>query len=278
MTLTQDSKHILHFGVLGESLPHTLSPEIHAYLLAQQQISGTYEKYEMNREALAGLFSWMDTQQITGLNVTIPYKEVLYRMVDVLDDAAKEIGAVNTIWRKDGISYGYNTDYIGVTSMFEKAGVDLAGKDIVILGSGGACRALIYGFHQKGAKTITVSARNESAKCALKKSFPYIALGRLDDIPAGDILINTTPVGMYPNMGVSPVGTEVLTRFQIAADIVYNPLVTEFLRLARENGLQIVTGLMMLVDQAIGSEEIWLQKKLDYHMGDDIHDELAKRF
>lgn len=268
----------LHLGVLGEKLGHSLSPEIHADLLRQQNISGTYEKYEMNREEVAGLFSWMDERHISGLNVTIPYKEVLYRMVDVLDDAAKEIGAVNTVWRKNGISYGYNTDYIGVTSMFEKAGVDLSGKDIVILGSGGACRALIYGFHQKGAKTITVSARNESAKCALKESFPYIALSTLDDIPGGDIIINTTPVGMYPNTGISPVNADVLSRFQVASDIVYNPLVTEFLRIAQENGLQIVTGLMMLVDQAIGSEEIWLEKKLDYHMGNAIHDELAKRF
>lgn len=278
MVITQDSKYTLHLGVLGEKLAHTLSPEIHAALLRQQEITGTYEIYEKNREELAGLFSWMDEQHICGLNVTLPYKEVLYHMVDVLDDAAKEIGAVNTVLRKDGISYGYNTDHIGVTSMFEKAGVDLSGKDIVILGSGGACRALIYGFHKKGARTITVSARNASAQSALKESFPYIELSALDNIPSGDIIINTTPVGMYPNTGISPVGADVLGRFLIAADIVYNPLVTEFLRLARENGLQIVTGLMMLVDQAIGSEEIWLKKKLDYHMGDAIHDELAKRF
>lgn len=275
---TDMGQNDLHLGVLGERLAHTLSPEIHADLLKQQHISGTYEKFEMTREEVAGLFSWMDEHHISGLNVTIPYKEVLYRMVDVLDDAAKEIGAVNTVLRKDGISYGYNTDYIGVTSMFEKAGVDLSGKRIVILGSGGACRALIYGFHEKGAGAITVSARNESAKCALKESFPYIALSTLDDIPGGDIIINTTPVGMYPNTGISPVNADVLSRFQVAADIVYNPLVTEFLRIAQENGLQIVTGLMMLVDQAIGSEEIWLGKKLDYHMGNTIHDELAKRF
>lgn len=269
---------ILHFGVLGEKLGHSLSPEIHAKLLKQQGLCGTYEKYEMSRKEVEHLFAFMDERHITGLNVTIPYKEVLYRMVDVLDSAAREIGAVNTVWRKNGVSYGYNTDYIGVTSMFEKAGVNLSGKDIVILGSGGASRALIYGFHQKGAKTITISARNEAAKCALKESFPYIGLSTLDNIPSGDIIINTTPVGMYPKVGVSPVDASVLTRFQIAADIVYNPLVTEFLRLAKENGLQIVTGLMMLVDQAIGAEEIWLEKKLNYHMGDKIHEELAGRF
>lgn len=269
---------ILHFGVLGDKLAHTLSPEIHANLLKQQGICGTYKKFEMNRDEVNDLFLFMDERHISGLNVTLPYKEVLYHMVDVLDDAAQKIGAVNTVWHKNRVFYGYNTDYIGVTSMFAKAGVDLSGKDIVILGSGGASRALIYGFHQKGAKTITISARNESAKCALKESFPYIGLSTLDDIPSGDVIINATPVGMYPNVGKSAVDASVISRFAIAADIVYNPLVTEFLRLARENGLQIVTGLMMLVDQAIGAEEIWLEKKLDYHMGDKIHDELAGRF
>lgn len=275
---TNDTNSILRLGVLGGKLAHTLSPKIHADLLKQQGIRGTYEKYEMTRTEVDGLFSFMDENGITGLNVTLPYKEVLYHMVDVPDDAAEKIGAVNTILRKDGVSYGYNTDYIGVTSMFAKAGVDLSGKDVVILGSGGASRALIYGFHQKDAKTITIAARNEAAKRALKESFPYIETSTLENIPSGDIIINATPVGMYPNTGKSAVDAPVISRFAIAADIVYNPLVTEFLRIAEENGLKIVTGLMMLVDQAIGAEEIWLEKKLDYHMGNKIHDELAGRF
>lgn len=273
-----ENKSILHLGILGEKLGHSLSPEIHADLLKQQQIPGTYEKYEMTQEEVSHLFDFMKENELTGLNVTIPYKEVLYKMVDVLDDHAKEIGAINTVLLKNGISYGYNTDYLGATSMLKKAGFDLTGKDVVILGSGGACRALIYGFHLEGASSVTIAARNEKAKQTLQEQFPYIRTCTLNDIPSGDLIINTTPVGMFPNTGVSPVGGDVIRRFTTAADIVYNPLVTEFLRLAREEGLQIITGLMMLVDQAIGSEEIWLDKKLDYTMGNRIHDELAKRF
>jgi shikimate dehydrogenase len=269
---------ILHFGVIGEKLGHSLSPEIHADLLQQQGIAGTYEKYEMNREEVNQIFDFMKERQITGLNVTIPYKEALFQMVDVLDDHAEQIGAVNTVYLKDGISYGYNTDYIGVTSMLSKAGVDLNGKHIVILGSGGACRALIYGFHLKGAASVTIAARNTAAKQTLKEAFPYIRTCTLQDIPSGDLIINTTPVGMYPNTGKSVVGADVLRRFSVAADIVYNPLNTEFLRIARSEGLQTVTGLMMLVDQAIASEEIWLEKKLDYQIGSRIHDVLAARF
>ena len=273
-----ENKSTLRLGVLGEKLGHSLSPEIHADLLKQQHIDGVYEKYEMTRDEVTHLFDFMKANELTGLNVTIPYKEDLYQMVDVLDSHAKEIGAVNTVLLKDGVSYGYNTDYIGVTSMLEKAGFDLTVKNVVILGSGGSCRALIYGFHVKGAASITIAARNPKAKQELQDAFPYIHTCTLDDIPSGDLIINTTPVGMFPNTGVSPVGPEVLRRFTTASDIVYNPLVTEFLRLAKEEGLQIVTGLMMLVDQAIGAEEIWLDKKLDYTMGNSIHDELAKLF
>lgn len=278
MNTNMNNEDILHFGLLGEKLGHSLSPEIHTDLLKQQNLRGTYEKYEVSQENVSHIFEIMKENKLTGLNVTIPYKEVLYRMVDVLDEHAKEIGAVNTVFLKDDISYGYNTDYIGVVSMFKKAGIELAGKQIVILGSGGASRALIYGFHLEGASRIIIAARNKEARERLRSQFPYICTCGLDEIPSGDIIINTTPVGMFPNTGVSPVDASVVRRFRIASDIVYNPLITEFLHIAQEEGLQIVTGLMMLVDQAIGSEEIWLEKTLDYQMGNPIHDKLAEQF
>lgn len=269
---------MLNLGVLGKKLGHSLSPEIHADLLKQQQIQGIYKKYEMDENEVLNILEVMKAENILGMNVTIPYKEVVYRLVDVLDPHAKEIGAVNTILKKNGIFYGYNTDYVGAVSMFKKADVDLPGKKIVILGSGGAARALIYGFHLENASKITVAARNKEAALQLKERFSYIEVCPLSGIPAGDIIINTTPVGMYPKTGESPVGPSVIRQFKTAADIVYNPLNTKFLSLAKKEGLQTVTGLMMLVDQAIGSEEIWFGKRLDYNMGNSIHDEIAKQF
>lgn len=268
----------IKLGVLGEKLPHTLSPEIHKNLLLQQKIDGEYKVYEMNREEVQTLPVFMEEHNLLGLNVTIPYKEVVFPMMDHLDASAEQIGAINTIHRKDGKLYGYNTDYIGVLSMFQKAGIDLKDKSIVILGSGGAAKGLIYGFHTAKASQIIVAARNETEKVRLVERFPYLKTCALDDIPDGDIIINTTPVGMYPNTGKSVVDASVIRRFQIAADIVYNPLMTEFLKIAQTHGLQIVTGLMMLVDQAIGAEKIWLHKEMDFSMGNKIHDILAKRF
>lgn len=276
--MNTETTDTIHLGVLGKTLGHSLSPEIHEDLLKQQNIRGSYQKYEMDEQEVRQILDVMKKEHVIGMNVTIPYKEVVYRLVDKLDEHAEAIGAVNTILIEDGVSYGYNTDYIGIISMFHKAGVSLAGKDIVILGSGGAAKALIYGFHLEGAASITVAARNEKAITCLKELFPYIHTCTLTDISTGDILVNTTPVGMYPHTGESPVGPSIIRQFKIAADIVYNPLITEFLKIAREEGLKIVTGLMMLVDQAIASEEIWLHKKLDYNMGNKIHDELAKQF
>lgn len=276
--MNTETTDTIHLGVLGKTLGHSLSPEIHEDLLKQQNIRGSYQKYEMDEQEVRQILDVMKKEHVIGMNVTIPYKEVVYRLVDKLDEHAEAIGAVNTILIEDGVSYGYNTDYIGIISMFHKAGVSLAGKDIVILGSGGAAKALIYGFHLEGAASITVAARNEKAITCLKELFPYIHTCTLTDISTGDILVNTTPVGMYPHTGESPVGPSIIRQFKVAADIVYNPLITEFLKIAREEGLKIVTGLMMLVDQAIASEEIWLHKKLDYNMGNKIHDELAKQF
>lgn len=269
---------MLRFGILGEHLPHTLSPELHADFFRQQGIDAVYTVLERSKEDVVHILEEMKEHQITGINVTIPYKETLYHMVDVVDPHAEQIGAINTVMQKNGMFYGYNTDYLGAASMFHKAGVSIKGQKVVLLGSGGASRALIYAMHIEGASKITIAARNEQAKQALKDQFPYIQTCDLDKIPAGDILINTTPVGMYPKTGVSPIPSSVFQYFSVAADIIYNPFITEFLRLAQQAGLQIITGLMMLVDQAIASEEIWLDKTLDYTMGTEPHDRLAKRF
>ena len=268
----------LRFGVLGEKLPHTLSPQIHRELFHLQGVEAEYSVYELSGKQVDKLPTFMEAEGLRGLNVTIPYKETVYPLMTRVEDAAQEIGAINTILRKDRELWGYNTDYIGVLSMFKKANVDLQSKEIMILGSGGASRALIYACHLAGASKITVAARNEKARSVLELRFPYLQTCSLEHIPSGDILVNTTPLGMYPKTGESVVNASVIRRFHTAADIVYNPLITEFLSIASHEGLQTVTGLMMLVDQAISAQELWLDKKLDYSMGNQLHDGLAEKF
>jgi len=272
----------IQFGLLGEKLGHSLSPQIHDFLLEKQGLIGNYKLYELEKEALHEVFQMMEKKGILGLNVTIPYKETLFNMVDQVDEHAQNIAAINTIKLENGITYGYNTDYLGAFSMLKKAQVDLKEKDVLLIGSGGAAKALIYALHLAKARNITVGGIDLSALQNLKKQFPYIETVTMaelkDSSKQGDIIINTSPVGMYPKIEDSPVDERVLKNYKTAVDIVYNPLYTRFLTMAKDCGLKTVTGLMMLVDQAVAAQEIWLNKPLDYAWGSQIHENLKERF
>jgi len=266
--------HPIKLGLVGKSLSHSLSPQVHSCILDKLGILGTYEKIEVSEDEVPGLIPMMRRENFLGLNVTIPYKETLFHFVDECDSHAKNIGAINTIKIKDGVSYGYNTDYLGVIHMFRNTHVPLQGKDIVILGSGGSTKALIYAFHLEDAGSITVAARNPKSSQVLKEQFPFIELRSLNELinksSEGDIIINTTPVGMFPKVDESPVPENTLENFKVAGDIVYNPLMTKFLTLAKKQNLKIVTGLSMLIHQAIAAEEIWLNQKIDSGMSKEI--------
>lgn len=266
---------MIHLGVLGERLSHSLSPDINQYLMKEEQIQGSYHVLEMEKQDVPKVPELMRMLNIRGLNVTIPYKEDMMKYVDEISNPAREIGALNTICLKDGKTYGYNTDYIGILRMFRQNGVELQDKEVQILGNGGAARAVIVAFHDAGAKKITVAGRRKGALQELQTDFPYIQTVSYEEIGRGDIIVNTTPVGMYPKTGVSVVGKEVIQKFHVAADIVYNPLETEFLKIAKEEGLQIVTGLRMLIDQAIGSHEIWFGHEIKKDISEEIHKKLA---
>ena len=266
-------------GLLGKELSHSLSPEIHQYLLKTENIPGIYEKYEISEEELSQVIPMMKKEHILGLNVTHPYKEILFHLVEKVDHHAKVIGAINTIKIKKGISYGYNTDYLGAIHMFRNANVSLKDKSIFILGSGGSAKALIYALQLENADKITVVARNQLACTALKEQFPFIDIYDLvnfiQETPTGDLIVNTTPIGQFPNIDPSPVPENVLGNFKVACDIVYNPLMTQFLTLAKKQNLNIITGLSMLINQAIAAQELWFEREIDYKRSEEIEKSLT---
>ena len=268
-------------GLLGKKLTHSLSPEIHQYILNAENILGVYEKYEIPEEKISQVIPMMKKKHILGLNVTIPYKEILFHLVDKVDHHAKAIGAINTIKIKEGVSYGYNTDYLGAIHMFRGDKVFLKDKNIFILGSGGSAKALIYAAHLENADKITVVARNQTACAALKEQFPFIEIydykNFIKEAPAGDLIVNTTPVGQFPDINHSPVPENVLVNFKTACDIVYNPLVTRFLTLAENQSLKTVTGLSMLINQAIAAQEIWFEREIDDRLCKEIEDFLERK-
>ena len=228
----------MEYGLLGERLGHSFSPQIHRDLAGYD-----YQLLPTPPEAVEDLFA---RRAFQGLNVTIPYKQTVMPLCDEIDPRAAAIGAVNTVVNRGGRLTGYNTDIDGFLYMARRAGVDMAGKKVVILGSGGTSRTARAAAGELGAREIvTVSRHGEDN---------YQNLSRHAD---AQVLVNTTPVGMYPNWGQSPVSLESFPALEGVLDVVYNPLRTALLLQAEERGLPCSCGLPMLVAQAKRAAELF---------------------
>lgn len=242
-------------GLIGEKLSHSLSPEIHRGIFKELGIKGSYSLFEVSKEQSNNIGSSIRTLNIHGVNVTIPYKKVVLEQLDEISIEAKNIGAVNTIENKNGILKGYNTDYYGFGKMLERFSVNIENKTVVILGSGGASKAVEQYVRDSRCKKLIIATRKRTSENYLRNC-EIVTYEELKDIK-GDVLINTTPVGMYPNVDYSPVEKDVIENYDTLVDIIYNPIETKFLRYGRELGKSTIDGLYMLVGQAIKSEEIW---------------------
>ena len=235
----------MKFGVLGKSLPHTYSPQIHKEFADYE-----YTILERTEEQVRAIFE--GAENLDGFNVTIPYKKLAASLCKELSPAAKEIGAVNTVVALPGGGFsGDNTDVFGFTFMLTNAGIDVAGKNCLILGTGGASAAVNYALKQMGAGSINFCSRTGQ-----------INYENVYQVAAGtQIIINTTPVGMFPEIDNSPVDLSQFKNLEAVADIVYNPSRTKFLQQAQELGLKTAGGLSMLVAQAWQASRIFKGEK-----------------
>lgn len=258
----------MKMGVLGEKLPHTLSPAIHQKILKKIGKEGAYGVYEKTADELDAFFKEVRAGGYLGLNVTIPHKINVMAYLDELSGEAKNIGAVNTVHVRDGRLTGHNTDYFGFGYMLKKAGIDPRGKKACILGAGGAAKAVAVYLRDAGAAVKVISR----SCLAVKPGFEGFELAGYDQI-AGDILVNTTPIGMSPDAESSPLLKEELAGFEAVADIIYNPRQTKLLRFAQELGIHHAGRLSMLVAQAVKSQEIWQQMKIPEGLIDAIAEE-----
>lgn len=264
----------MKYGLLGARLEHSLSPQIHQEVFRQLGIEATYELIEVPTEKLADKVAEL-RKNYRGLNVTIPHKVAVMDSLDYIAAEARAIGAVNTILFKDGRASGFNTDYFGFARLLEHNGLVPEGKDVCVLGTGGASRAILQCVKDKQAHSITVISRViENAPEDIRAHYTvktYEDLKALD----GDLLINCTPVGMFPNVEASPVDGAVMEHFAAAVDIIYNPSETKFMKLARQQGKPAVNGLFMLVAQAVAADEIWLERQLDAGLIANVTDTIA---
>ena len=245
------------YGLLGKKLAHSVSPLIHKMIFEELKIEGDYRLFEVESQALKDKIYEFKSSNIKGLNVTIPYKIEIMEYLDEISEEANKISAVNTIAFEDGKLKGYNTDYYGFGMLIQKNKIEISDKNAVILGSGGASKSVYQYLLDNGINQITIVSRDKSKAQALFKNCNVISYQELEYIEFGDLIINCTPVGMYPDINSSPVEKAIVRRFSAAVDLIYNPKETVFLKYANEIGIKSVNGLYMLVGQAVKAQEIW---------------------
>lgn len=252
------------FAVLGQSLPHTWSPYIHNSLFDAAGLDAVYLPVAVPPERL-GSVTDVFRSCFSGFNVTIPYKEKILPFLDDIDEAAQVCGAVNTVEIRNGRMIGHITDGLGMLRAIEERGVETHQADVLILGGGGAGRVAGYAFLSRGGR-VTFAVRDAQKGNALAHALAQTqqdGLRRLSVRPladcaeAHDILINCTPVGMYPHVDACPVSADAIARCRAVFDAVYNPRETRLLTLARQNGLPAIEGLGMLFYQAVEAQKFW---------------------
>lgn len=232
------------YGLLGEHLPHSFSPQIHLALG-----NGNYHLFEVPPEGLEG---FMKEHNFKGINVTIPYKKAVIPYLDEISPEAVKIGAVNTITVCDGRLYGENTDYFGFSYMLEKSGICVRDKKCLVLGNGGASATVRTVLCDTGAgEIVTISRKGDN-------NYNNLYLHK-----DAEIIVNTTPVGMYPNNLKTLVNLDDFNRLSGVLDVVYNPLKTGLILDAEERGIPVSSGLSMLVAQAVRAHEIFFDTTLD---------------
>ncbi|SMD06648.1 shikimate dehydrogenase [Sporomusa malonica] len=254
-------------GLLGWPLSHSLSPAMHNAAFAASGLDFVYLPLPTPPEALAHAVAGLRALGFVGVNVTIPHKVTIMEYLDEIDISAKLVGAVNTLVIKENRLIGYNTDANGYISSLRLAGVDIEGKQAVILGAGGAARAIVAGFIGNDIAAVTIGARDKTKADGMARLFTGntpvsgVAWDKSDFARAlsqADIIVNTTPLGMYPNTASQPpVPWEQLKPAAVVSDLVYNPLNTEFMAEATRRGHKTIGGAGMLVEQGALAYSLW---------------------
>lgn len=244
----------MEYGLIGEKLGHSFSKDIH-------NLIGNYN-YELKEISCENLDSFMKNKDFKAVNVTIPYKQSVIPYLDKIDDAAKQIGAVNTIVNKKGKLYGYNTDFYGMKALFKKINLEVANKNVLILGTGGTSKTAVALAQNLGAKTICKVSRNANKEQA-EDEIPVISYEKALEKKETNIIINTTPCGMFPKTDEIPVSLEKFENLEGVVDAIYNPNCTNLILEAKARNLKAEGGLFMLVMQAVKAAEYFFDKPIE---------------
>lgn len=249
----------MEYGCIGEKLTHSFSKIIHSKI-------ADYD-YELKEIETGDLDAFMKAADFKAINVTIPYKQAVIPYLYEISDTAKKIGAVNTIVNKDGKLYGYNTDYEGMRALIKRQGADLSGKKVLVLGSGGTSKTAAAVAESLGASKVFRVSRGGNDGAV---TYDYALANHTDAVA----IINTTPCGMYPNIGETAIDISLFPNLQSVTDAVYNPLCSALVTKAMEKGINAVGGLYMLVAQAVYASEKFTGNSIPMSVTDSVYKEI----
>ncbi len=247
-------QHTALYGVVGFPLKHSLSPVMHNAAFIARGLNAVYLAFETRD--LEGCIQAMKALGIKGMSVTIPHKAAIISLLDEVDGAAKRIGAVNTVVNHEGRLIGYNTDAEGALKVLKEK-IEPCGKSCVLIGAGGAARAIGFILKEHGAfLTVTNHTPERGEELAKSLECPFVLLEEIKNAQA-DLLIQTTPVGMYPREDECPIPGDALKQGMVVMDIIYNPLETKLLRVARTRNCLTINGLGMFIHQGAEQFRLW---------------------
>lgn len=253
------------YGVMGDPIAHSMSPDIHNDAFEKENIEAVYHHFHVTKEGLNDAVKGMKALGIEGFNITIPHKTSIIPFLDDVDELALAIGAVNTVVNKNGRFIGYNTDGKGFfKSLCDEISGDIKAKKTLVIGAGGAARAIYFTLVKEGVKQVDIANRTKERAAQLVSDCPYDKVSKAlsiieaeESLSQYDLIIQTTSSGMSPELDHSPLKVDQLKTGAIVSDIIYNPLQTKLLREAGEKGAETQNGLGMFINQAALAFEIW---------------------
>jgi len=259
------------FAVIGDPIDHSLSPNIHSAAFRELDLDCSYIAFRIPKGELAEGLEGLKKIKIDGFNVTIPHKIEMMKYLDRIDESCSVIGAVNTIANKEGVFKGYNTDMDGFLEPFKKKELNIANTKVLLLGAGGAARAIVAGFAKEKACSITIANRTLDNAKSLSEFSKKVGLNsnaiKIEDVNDSakdyDIIVNATSVGLRNEP--SPISLDGINEKTIVYDIVYMPMNTDFIKKAKDNGSIVIFGYEMLLGQAVRSFEIWHNIEAPYN-------------
>ena len=244
------------YFVIGNPINHSLSPELHNYWIKQNNIDAIYEKKKLNHTELENLILEIKQKNISGVNVTVPFKNAVIPYLDELSDEAKKTHSVNIIYLKNNKLVGHNTDIIGFETAIKKINFNFNNKKIFILGAGGVVPSIVYASIRMGSSVIFVSNRTKSKAERIKNIFDKIQIVNWGDVPNFDVIINATSLGLNKDDKIN-IQFNKIEKNKLFYDVIYNPRETNFLSIGKKSGNTTENGKLMFIYQAFSSFKLW---------------------